>query len=60
MEEIALIIPTEPKRRVGGFTGMGFATEAPGEEGERRTRFPRWNKRGDNFAGVEDEDYLAI
>jgi hypothetical protein len=27
MEEIALIIPTEPKRKVGGFAGMGFVTE---------------------------------
>jgi hypothetical protein len=32
MEEIALIIPTEPKRKVGGFTGMGFATEEPEED----------------------------
>jgi hypothetical protein len=30
------------------------------EKKEKRTRFPRWKKRGDNFAGVEDEDYLAI
>jgi hypothetical protein len=28
MEDIALIIPTEPKRKVGGFAGMGFATES--------------------------------
>ena len=28
MEEIALIIPTEAKRKVGGFVGMGFALEA--------------------------------
>ena len=27
MEEIALIIPTEPKRKGGGFSGMGFTTE---------------------------------
>jgi hypothetical protein len=32
MEEIALIIPTEAKRKVGGFTGMGFTTEEPEEE----------------------------
>ena len=25
MEDIALIIPTEPKRKYGGFAGMGFA-----------------------------------
>jgi len=27
MEEIALIISTEPKRKVGGFAGIGFVTE---------------------------------
>ena len=32
MEEIALIIPTEPKRKTAGFTGMGFATEESEEE----------------------------
>src|SRR5215471_12868916 len=32
MEEIALIIPTEPKRKVGGFSGMGFATEVEDED----------------------------
>jgi len=32
MEEIALIIPTEAKRKVGGFTGMGFTTAEPEEE----------------------------
>ena len=31
MEEIALIIPTSPKRRIGGFAGIGFATEADDE-----------------------------
>jgi hypothetical protein len=34
MEEIALIIPTEPKRRAGGFADMGFLTQAPEETGE--------------------------
>jgi len=38
MEEIALIIPTEPKRKVGGFTGMGFATET---------------EKGDSFSTME-------
>ena len=28
MEDIALIIPTEPKRKIGGFAGMGFVTES--------------------------------
>jgi hypothetical protein len=28
MEDIALIIPTEPKRKIGGFAGMGFATQS--------------------------------
>jgi hypothetical protein len=32
MEEIALIIPTERKRKVGGFSGIGFATESEEEE----------------------------
>jgi hypothetical protein len=32
MEDIALIIPTEPKRKVGGFTGMGFATDSEEED----------------------------
>jgi len=31
MEEIALIIPTEPKRKHGGFVGMGFVTDADDE-----------------------------
>lgn len=32
MEEIALIIPSEPKRKVGGFSGMGFVTEGEDED----------------------------
>jgi len=32
MEDIALIIPTEPKRKVGGFAGMGFAASANDED----------------------------
>ena len=31
MEDIALIIPTERKRTVGGFSGIGFATESEEE-----------------------------
>jgi hypothetical protein len=31
MEQIARIIPTEPKRKVGGSAGMGFVTESAGE-----------------------------
>src|SRR5262252_9587277 len=34
MEEIALIIPTEPKRKIGGFSGMGFANEPESDEQE--------------------------
>jgi hypothetical protein len=34
MEEIALIIPVEPKRKVGGFAGMGFVTETNEEDEE--------------------------
>ena len=32
MEDIALIIPTEPKRKLGGFAGMGFVTGCEEEE----------------------------
>jgi hypothetical protein len=32
MEEIALIIPSEPKRKPGGFAGMGFAEDAEPED----------------------------
>ena len=32
MEDIALIIPTEPKRKTGGFGGIGFATECDDEQ----------------------------
>ena len=32
MEDIALIIPTQPKRKIGGFSGIGFATESDEEE----------------------------
>jgi hypothetical protein len=35
MEEIALIIPTESKRKVGGFAGMGFVTDADEETEDR-------------------------
>ena len=34
MEEIALIIPTEPPRKRAGFTGLGFGPDAS-EEDER-------------------------
>lgn len=32
MEEIALIIPTEPARKAAGFAGMGFEGDASEEE----------------------------
>jgi hypothetical protein len=32
MEDIALIIPTEPKRKLGGFGSIGFATESDDEQ----------------------------
>lgn len=32
MEDIALIIPTEPKRKVGGFVGMGFVADVDDED----------------------------
>lgn len=31
MEKIALIIPTQPKRKAGGFTGLGFVRDATEE-----------------------------
>jgi hypothetical protein len=32
MEEMALIIPTEPKRKIGGFAGMGFVSQPEEDE----------------------------
>ena len=32
MEDIALIIPVEPQRKAGGFSGIGFATEPDADE----------------------------
>jgi hypothetical protein len=35
MEDIALIIPTRPARKTGGFVGTGFASEQDAEEDEQ-------------------------
>ena len=32
MEDMALIIPAEPKRKTGGFGGIGFAAESEDEQ----------------------------
>ena len=32
MEDIALIIPTEAKRKIGGFVGMGLVTEVEDDD----------------------------
>jgi hypothetical protein len=37
MEEIALIIPTEPARKPAGFAGLGFESEADPEILQRRS-----------------------
>ena len=34
MEDIALIIPTEAKRKIGGFAGMGFVTDSEETDSE--------------------------
>jgi hypothetical protein len=39
MENIALIIPTKPARKTGGFAGTGFAGQPETEEEEAELTF---------------------